>query len=128
MRKSPPLAFWQSQRKASSRSVPPPIMAVPGVGLVWMSAGLPMRKYWYEAAWAVVANSRSRMWRKRMGAGTLYISARVVVKTRLGLRRFPFATDDWLARFVIPSKASEPYPHRGPVVAIGVPRFAPAQS
>src|SRR5579862_5238076 len=61
IRKSPPLPRPQSHLKASSRSLPPPIMAIPNCGLAWESSGLPMRAYLNflaEAAGEAAARNR----------------------------------------------------------------------
>src|SRR5215831_1305027 len=47
MRKSPPLPLLHNQRNASSRSLPPPIMAIANLGFVCESSLLPSRKYLY---------------------------------------------------------------------------------
>src|ERR1700722_18128374 len=70
MRKSPPFALPQSQRNASSRSSPPPIIATPPSGLVSTSFELPSRLYWYDAAGARAEHiPRSRRIRTRECCG-----------------------------------------------------------
>jgi hypothetical protein len=50
--------YWMShnQRNARSRSVPPPIMAIPAAGLVCTPLVRPIRMYLYDAPWLAPAN------------------------------------------------------------------------